>query len=389
MKETLIVTHNGRFHVDEIFAIAILAKFILKKRVKSLKIIRTRNESEIQKFQKDKNVYVIDVGEKFDCSMKNFDHHQSDPNLVWKEQIVYKDKMFEKILLSACGLIWQEFIKVKPTEYSYDEIKRLSESVQKVDICDNGLFPWLITPIFSGYNTYSESDVKSGDVKFRQALSEVEKYLDNVVKNVSESKEVVVKTLEENLTKYLSDKKIECALAEEMKGIIFDKYFEMIVEYLSMFDFSEKNKLNESIFHFFENVEYKAKMAIKGKKVVKEALEQSIKDGHEEIVFFDEKSYDARSSLRELSDKALLIATFYPEEQEWTIMSVNKEKNDPYLGRILMPEEWAGKRKEELEKASGFKGMFYCHKLRFLTIFRGEKEECLKVCKEIISFSKK
>lgn len=391
MKEQLILTHDGKFHVDEIFAIAILSKFILKKKVKSLKIIRTRDEKTVSLHQKNKETYVIDVGECFDSKNKNFDHHQSDPNLVWDKQLIHFDQKFDKILLSACGLVWKEFLSnyASDNEYSDEEIKRMTLIAQQVDLCDNGLIPWDMTPIFSGYNTYKESNSKIDYQKFRDALVEVEKFLDNVINDFHSDEKNVVLFVKEKFEKYIKKNEIEEKLEKEMNDIVYGVYFNMIVKYLSMFSEKDKCKMEESLTHFFDNVKSKAELIIEGNVAIKDALELAIKEGHGEIVLFNQKSYHARSALREMSEETLLFATHYPEDNEWTIMSVNKEKDNPYIGKILMPETWAGKRKEDLENISGYKGMFYCHKLRFLTIFRGSKEDCIKICREIIDISRR
>ena len=389
MSETLIITHNGRFHVDEIFAIAILSKFILNKKVDSLKIIRTRNSNDIKSFQENQYVYVIDVGEKFESEMKNFDHHQPDDSLVWKDQLVHKEQKFEKINLSACGLVWHEFLSHDHRhKYSADVIQRITEFVQKVDLCDNGLKPWLLTPIFSGYNTYSESDVKAADIQFRKALREVEKFLENVITNNKTGQATVLVSLVEIFKNYVKVNSISKNVSEKMGNIIFKDSVDMLFEYFGFFDFiDDKKAMQESVMHFFENVEYKAKLMIEGDKAISEAFQRAVEEGHEKVVLFYGKSYHARSALREMSPDVLLFATFHPETGEWDILSVNKEKDNPYQGRILMPSSWAGKRQKELEEVSGFKGMFYCHKLRFLTIFRGNEKDCLKVCHEIIKIA--
>ncbi len=64
-----IVTHDGQFHADEIFAIALIFEVIGE-----CDIIRTR---EITKeMLQDPETWVIDVGGKFDEETHNFDHHQ-------------------------------------------------------------------------------------------------------------------------------------------------------------------------------------------------------------------------------------------------------------------------------------------------------------------------
>lgn len=70
MKFTKVITHDGIFHADEVFAIALL------KRKMNVEIIRTRNVEIIEKAINDKNVFVIDCGGEYNPHMRNFDHHQ-------------------------------------------------------------------------------------------------------------------------------------------------------------------------------------------------------------------------------------------------------------------------------------------------------------------------
>jgi len=63
-----IIPHSGRFHADEIFAVAIL-KIIYPK----IEIIRTR---DINKFSRGD--FLVDVEKKYNPKKKFFDHHQED-----------------------------------------------------------------------------------------------------------------------------------------------------------------------------------------------------------------------------------------------------------------------------------------------------------------------
>lgn len=71
----IIITHNGRFHADEISAVALLNVFHC-----FVWVWRTRNIKVLSFFKKIPFVFVLDVGREYDISRRNLDHHQ-DPNL--------------------------------------------------------------------------------------------------------------------------------------------------------------------------------------------------------------------------------------------------------------------------------------------------------------------
>ena len=77
-----VITHNGVFHADEVFAIALLSRFDYVS-----EIIRTRDSSVIEKALSDDNTIVIDCGGQYDPLMMNFDHHQ-DLNLSASNMLI-------------------------------------------------------------------------------------------------------------------------------------------------------------------------------------------------------------------------------------------------------------------------------------------------------------
>ena len=105
MNSIKIITHNGVFHADEVFAIALLSRFSYVS-----EIIRTRDSSVIEAAVNDKNIIVVDCGGQYDPLMMNFDHHQdislpasnmmilfSLRNYILKDE--YADKLVEKLFL--------------------------------------------------------------------------------------------------------------------------------------------------------------------------------------------------------------------------------------------------------------------------------------------------
>lgn len=70
--EINVLTHDGLFHADEIFSIALLRLFH-----KKINIVRTRNKDLLQAAVTDRTVFVLDAGNNYDPARKNFDHHQA------------------------------------------------------------------------------------------------------------------------------------------------------------------------------------------------------------------------------------------------------------------------------------------------------------------------
>ena len=71
-EEYIVKTHNGIFHSDEIFAIALIEKYLVEN-ICNFKIIRTRDSSV-------KANITIDVDGVYNPSELKFDHHQASYN---------------------------------------------------------------------------------------------------------------------------------------------------------------------------------------------------------------------------------------------------------------------------------------------------------------------
>lgn len=144
----LLITHNGRFHYDEILSSAILLKIYPNS-----KIIRTRDNEIIKTGD-----IVYDVGGVFDPLKNRYDHHQNTFNETFSSDY--------KIKLSSSGLIFKYFhkeflslYKIYSTDFLYDKIikKMYNEFFIGADAHDNG------------YNIY-------GDIKPRTIYAMVNLY---------------------------------------------------------------------------------------------------------------------------------------------------------------------------------------------------------------------
>ena len=121
-KNKKLITHNGSFHADDIFACAMLI-LLLEKWGESYEIIRTRNEEIIS--QGD---YVFDVGGIYDANKNKFDHHQKGGAGMRENGIEY----------SSFGLVWQKFGEVVSGSLEAKEILE-KKIVEPIDAFDNGM----------------------------------------------------------------------------------------------------------------------------------------------------------------------------------------------------------------------------------------------------------
>lgn len=116
-----LVTHNGSFHSDDIFATATLS-IVLERAGEQFEVIRTRDEEIIKNAD-----FVYDVGGVYDEATNRFDHHQ----------IGGAGKDEHGIEYSSFGLVWKKF----GTEISGNE--KIAKAVRDrlvapIDGPDNG-----------------------------------------------------------------------------------------------------------------------------------------------------------------------------------------------------------------------------------------------------------
>jgi len=158
-----LITHNGSFHADDIFACATLILYLEKNNndfsaqggpASGWEVIRTRDEEIIKTGD-----YVFDVGGIYDADKNRFDHHQ----------IGGAGKRENGIEYSSFGLVWKKFgEKIITSEKAKMIIDR--HLVAPIDASDNGfdlveskhkIFPYLIQDFFRVMRpTWRETDEK-------------------------------------------------------------------------------------------------------------------------------------------------------------------------------------------------------------------------------------
>lgn len=152
-----IAVHNGSFHADEAFAVAIISLIH-----KNIEIIRTRDESVLNECSTR-----IDVGGKYNPDTNDFDHHQKE----------FKEYRENDIKYASAGLVWKNFgDTITKDKHITDYIDK--KLIQYVDAIDNGytpyntkehLYPYLISNALASFNpTWMET--KNQDDMFKQAV---------------------------------------------------------------------------------------------------------------------------------------------------------------------------------------------------------------------------
>lgn len=119
-KKIRIVTHNGNFHVDDLFAVASLQ---LLHGVQHTEVVRSR-DPEVW----ESGDYVVDVGNIYDPETKRYDHHQHGGAGARLNGVPY----------SALGLVWKHHGVA--LSGSAEVAERIDKAmVIPIDMADNGI----------------------------------------------------------------------------------------------------------------------------------------------------------------------------------------------------------------------------------------------------------
>ena len=176
-KKIKIAVHDGPFHPDDVFAVAILSMYFKKP----LQIFRTRDPKIWEKMD-----YVIDVGREYDPKRLKFDHHQEG----WAE------KRKNGILYAAAGLLWREY--GEKITGSYELAKKIdTKIIQTIDAEDNGMdiyktaiedvAPYTVADyVYALNSTWREKDADSLK-SFEEGVDIAQKILQREIKKSGDS----------------------------------------------------------------------------------------------------------------------------------------------------------------------------------------------------------
>lgn len=144
-----IVTHDGVFHADEVFATALI-KLVAKSSNNQIEIIRTRNPKILQEHLTLETSIVIDVGNS------EFDHHQ---------ELKYNTINGEQISMSSFGLVHKKFLELGLIFFDKD----LQNLITEIDKADNGVAPSTISTLIRTFTPKwnDKSDTAMDDAFYR------------------------------------------------------------------------------------------------------------------------------------------------------------------------------------------------------------------------------
>lgn len=200
----VITTHDNLFHLDDLFACAIIGIYLERKGVEYT-IVRTRNKDLIA--QSD---YVVDVGDIYDSSLKRFDHHQKGGAGARDNGIPY----------ASAGLVWKEY--GKELSGSMEIAENIDSKVMQVlDADDNGIEFYknilndvdtlTIQKFLYTFRPTWKEDPTSFDTVFMDLLPLVKKYILRKI-IVEQDKQEALKKVEELYSQ-----------AEDKRVIVMDK----------------------------------------------------------------------------------------------------------------------------------------------------------------------
>lgn len=146
---TTIATHDGTFHMDEVFAIATLRVHLQEQGIKP-EIIRTRNPEQIAKAD-----VAVDVGGIHDPQKLRFDHHQN--------------RTAEK---ASSGLVAEYLEKTYPEEKIWGALSGVVQDIDATDLGKPG--DRRVSEAVSNLNPAWNEDPAQTEERFYEALGVVD-----------------------------------------------------------------------------------------------------------------------------------------------------------------------------------------------------------------------
>lgn len=187
-----VATHDGVFHADEVFAVAIL------KLISDIEIIRTRDIEKLKKAD-----MRIDVGRKYNPKTNDYDHHQQEFKLK-RNNIPY----------ASAGLIWKHFgNKLTKSKEAFEYIDE--KIIMPIDAVDNGMDyfkitkninPYTLSTLIDSFNPLWEEENPDYDLAFLEAVELSMKILKKEIA-LANSLEKANKLIKEALIKAEKDNK--------------------------------------------------------------------------------------------------------------------------------------------------------------------------------------
>lgn len=173
IEEANLITHNGKFHPDDVFSTVFLSQYIENPVLYRSPVGHIKND----------NAIIYDVG------YGKFDHHTPTAEYLPNSKLKY----------CSFGLLWREYgLKYIEKNINTPNPKKLFELVEEklikqIDGIDNGTFPKIeaeyhltdLDQIIDMYNPTWEEDGVDTDNKFYEAYLIAEQIFNNLIKKMN------------------------------------------------------------------------------------------------------------------------------------------------------------------------------------------------------------
>ncbi|WP_338398449.1 MYG1 family protein [Persicobacter psychrovividus] len=204
MKTITLITHDGHFHADEIFATAIGLLYAEAFQYQT-KIVRTRDADRISAVKNKSNaVWTIDVGGTFDPDTNDFDHHQ------------------DKDLACSCVMLWQykggSLLKAKA--YGAEKCHAIYNGVFKklsgIDYFDRG--------IADAHDKWYKSEFsQNGVMHLNQLIREMNHHSTDSEKEQNSRFEVLVLLAKEMLKNWMETAALRWDMANDPQAFVLQE----------------------------------------------------------------------------------------------------------------------------------------------------------------------
>lgn len=209
----IIVTHDGNFHADEIFAIATLS-LVHDGRIK---IQRTRETHVLASAD-----YVLDVGQIYNPKIGAYDHHQLGGAGKRENGIEY----------ATFGLIWKDFGSLI---CGSDEVAKIIDErlVQPIDANDNG--QEIVTPLIKNISPYRIQSIIGTRLPSWREYGKIN--VNREFKNlVAFAKDILVREIEKTKDNKIAEERVlkEYSRSQDKKIIILNENYpfeEVLVQF--------------------------------------------------------------------------------------------------------------------------------------------------------------
>lgn len=169
-----VITHNGVFHADEVFACALIKSFISNE----VEILRTRDKVLIDEAIRSKFTYVLDIGGIYCENDLNFDHHQDSINIASNVMVAYfirkhKPEMVD-VIDRLCAKI---MVGISDWDTNHNNIINKWHDVAKHHVN--------LSMIISSFNR-NPMDIRMQDLQFEKAVDFACTIIDNYLYIIGE-----------------------------------------------------------------------------------------------------------------------------------------------------------------------------------------------------------